>query len=151
MLDNNHNALRRKINVFSRSKTFTPAGILLINRLRDEGRSPAEIAEKLGCALGTLRVRCSQLGISLRQQKHTKWRTLPDVLQRERGEELTIALSARAIDQLRRRAASIGWTEARLVSELLKVIAQDDLYDAVLDERKQHVCEAEDTPRPDLI
>jgi hypothetical protein len=133
MLDNDHQVLRKKINVFPRSKTFTPAGILLINRLRDEGRSSAEIAEKLGCALGTLRVRCSQLGISLRQQGHAKCRTLPDVLQRERGEELTIALSVVAIDQLRLRAVSFGWTEAQLASELLKVIAQDDLYDAVLD------------------
>jgi hypothetical protein len=136
MPGNNHNILRRKINVFPRSKTFTPAGILLINRLRDEGRSSAEIAEKLGCALGTLRVRCSQLGISLRQQRRRRCRTLPDVLRREHGKELTIALSVNTINQLRRQAVPFGWTEAQFASELLKVIAQDDLYDAVLDRRK---------------
>jgi hypothetical protein len=133
MPDNNHNVLRNKLCVFPRSKTFTPAGILLIQYLRGKGRSSAEIAEKLGCTLGTLRVRCSQLGIGLRHQRRGKRRTLPDVLQRERGKELTIALSADTNSQLRRQAVSIGWTEARLASELLKVIAQDDLYDAVLD------------------
>jgi hypothetical protein len=127
MLDDNHYVLRK-----TRSKTFTPAGLLLINRLRDEGRPSAEIAEKLGCTLGTLRVRCSQLGISLRQQRHGKCRTLPDLLQRGRDKKLAIALSVDVINQLHSRAASIGRTEAQLVSELLKVIAQDDLYDAVL-------------------
>ena len=33
------------------------------------GLSPMAIAEKIGCTLGTLRVRCSQLSISLRRKK----------------------------------------------------------------------------------
>jgi hypothetical protein len=35
--------------------------------LIDQGRSPAEIADEIGCTLGTLRVRCSQRRISLRR------------------------------------------------------------------------------------
>jgi hypothetical protein len=36
--------------------------------LVDRGRSAAEIANEIGCTLGTLRVRCSQRGISLRRR-----------------------------------------------------------------------------------
>ena len=35
----------------------------------DAGLTPTAIAEKIGCTLGTLRVRCLQLGISLRRNK----------------------------------------------------------------------------------
>jgi hypothetical protein len=35
----------------------------------NEGFCAAAIAEKVGCTLGTLRVRCSQAGISLRRKK----------------------------------------------------------------------------------
>jgi hypothetical protein len=122
MLDNGPH----KLGVFRRSKTFTPAGISLINRLREEGRSPAEIAEALGCALGTLRVRCSQLGISLRQGQERRGLKTTD-------NALTVTLSSQTIDELRRRAVLVGLTESQLASKLLVAIAQDNLYDAILE------------------
>ena len=45
----------------------------------------------------------------------------------------TLQLSRVAMSRLRRRAETMGTTEAELVTTLLEVIAQDDLYDAVLD------------------
>ncbi len=134
MLDSDYNAFRKRLDGFPRSKTFTAAGVSLINRLRDEGRSPAEIAETLGCALGTLRVRCSQLGISLRQNRHGKRNVIQDIVRQKLDTSLTITLPPDAIERLRCRALSIGWTESQLASELLKVIAQDDLFNAILDE-----------------
>ncbi len=53
---------------------FAPVVIPQISSWVDAGFSTREIAEKIGCTLGTLRVRCSQLGISLRhdgRDKHT--------------------------------------------------------------------------------
>ena len=41
-----------------------------------------------------------------------------------------------AMTRLRQRAETIGVNEAKLASDLLEVIAQDDLYDAVLDRAK---------------
>ena len=35
----------------------------------DAGLSPTAIAEKIGCTLSTLRVRCAQFGISLRHKR----------------------------------------------------------------------------------
>ena len=40
------------------------------------------------------------------------------------------------MSRLRQRAKAIGVSEARLARDLLEVIAQDDLYDAVLDRAK---------------
>ena len=40
------------------------------------------------------------------------------------------------MSRLRQRAEATGMTEAALVTNLLEVIAQDDLYDAVLDTAK---------------
>ena len=48
----------------------------------------------------------------------------------------TLQLSRVAMSRLRQRAEATGMTEAELVTNLLEVIAQDDLYDAVLDTAK---------------
>src|SRR6516225_8547335 len=51
-----------------RPTIFTQAALASITSLVDQGRSVVEIASELGCTLGTLRVRCSQHGISLRRR-----------------------------------------------------------------------------------
>ena len=48
----------------------------------------------------------------------------------------TLQLSKVAMSRLRQRAEAIGVDEAELVTKLLEVIAQDDLFDAVLDTAK---------------
>lgn len=76
------------------------------------GLSDVEIAKRMGWTVGTLRVRCSQRRISLRRNIH---------------------LSQSILDQLHQRATSMGVSVSTLAASLLEVIAQDDLYDAVLD------------------
>ena len=51
-----------------RPTILTKAALDRVTSLVDQGRSAAEIADELGCTLGTLRVRCSQHGISLRRR-----------------------------------------------------------------------------------
>ena len=82
-----------------------------------DGMGAAAIAEKLGCNLGTLRVRCSQAGISLRAAKHCR-----------------LSISPETMMGLRQYANVKGCTDVKLAIDLLKVIVQDNLYDAVLDE-----------------
>jgi DNA invertase Pin-like site-specific DNA recombinase len=48
----------------SRESKFTPEVFDEIRSLVAQGRSRAEIASNVGCTVGTLRVRCSQQGIS---------------------------------------------------------------------------------------
>jgi hypothetical protein len=83
------------------------------------------IAEKLGCNIGTLKVRCCQARISLRPPGSRRGRPKSD--------ERTVRLSPDAFTQLQRRAVSSGKTAAALAQELIETIARDDLYDAVLD------------------
>ena len=45
----------------------------------------------------------------------------------------TLQLSKVAMSRLRQRADATGMTEDALVTNLVEVIAQDDLFDAVLD------------------
>jgi DNA-binding CsgD family transcriptional regulator len=51
-----------------RPTILTKAALDRVTRLVNQGRSAAEIADELGCTLGTLRVRCSQHRISLRRR-----------------------------------------------------------------------------------
>ena len=83
----------------------------------------AEIAEALGCKLNTLKVRCSLVQINLR----------PLGSFRRPREQRSIKINKAALQLLKERAAASGKTESALASELLEVIARDNLFDAVLD------------------
>jgi hypothetical protein len=54
----------------SARKKLTPQVVPQIRRWLDQGLSAKDIADNIGCTLGTLRVRCSQLGISLRRGRN---------------------------------------------------------------------------------
>jgi hypothetical protein len=120
--------------------------------LVQQGLNTEAIAARLGCNVGTLKVRCSQAGISLRVPKEVKVVPLvplvpapqppkPPKQKRSYAFALPTALqlSRVAMSRLRQHAEAIGVNEARLASDLLEVIAQDDLYDAVLDSKAKKI------------
>jgi len=95
----------------------------IIRELIGQGLSNIEIANRIGWTVGTLYVRCSQLKISLRRSsKKVRLKRWPK-----------IPLPDDLFEQLRQRAAAMGVSTAELVVDLLKEIARDGLYDAVLD------------------
>jgi transposase-like protein len=107
-------------------RILTKAVLATIPEMVAQGGMRADdIAEKLGCNIGTLKVRCSQAKISLRPPGSRRGRP--------RTDERTIRVSGDALALLQRRAAESGKSEAALARELLETIARDDLYDAVLD------------------
>jgi hypothetical protein len=115
--------------------------------LVQQGLDAEAIAARLGCNVGTLKVRCSQAQISLRVPKEVKVVPLvsdPKPPQSKRcfafALPSTLQLSRVAMSRLRQRADAIGVNEAQLASVLLEVIAQDDLYDAVLDNKAKKNC-----------
>jgi hypothetical protein len=126
-----------------KQKIFTKAVFASIPTLVQQGFNTEAIAARLGCKVGTLRVRCSQAQISLRVPKEVKvvplvpGPTPPKPPKQKRSYAFalptTLQLSRVAMSRLRQRAEAIGVNEAKLASDLLEVIAQDDLYDAVLD------------------
>src|SRR5262250_3298185 len=59
---------RAGVCVMPRPTILTQAALAHVTSLVDQALSAAEIATEIGCTLGTLRVRCSQLVISLRQR-----------------------------------------------------------------------------------
>ena len=113
-----------------------------------QGLRAEAIAARLGCKVGTLKVRCSQAQISLRVPKETKVVPLVSLVPASPAEPpqskrcfafavpTTLELSRVAMSRLRQRAGATGMAEAALVRNLIEVIAQDDLFDAVLDTAK---------------
>jgi hypothetical protein len=93
--------------------------------VEQDGLNAKGVAQKLGCKISTLKVRCSQENISLRPPGSRRGRP--------RSKEHIIRVSGGVVASLRNRAAAVGKTEAVLVRELLEAIVRDDLYDAVLD------------------
>lgn len=132
-----------------RPSILTKAVIAGIPVLVQQGLNAEAIAARLGCTVGTLKVRCSQAQISLRVPKQVKVVPLvplvpaptpPKPPKQKRSYAfavpITLQLSRVAISRLRQRAEAAGVNEAALATSLLEVIAQDDLYDAVLDTAK---------------
>jgi hypothetical protein len=105
-----------------RPRILTKSVLAGIPALIEQGLHRGEIAERLGCKLSTLQVRCSKAGISLRGRNRL-----------ELGNGTPLLLSREAIVSLKARAASNGYTEAQLATDLIETIARDNLYDAVLD------------------
>ena len=103
----------------TRRVILTPQVLAGIPALVAQGLRKADIAKRLGCKEDTLQVRCSAARISLSGRKLR----IGDPLK----------LTHEALVGLRERAASIGCGEMQLASDLLEVIARDNLYDAILD------------------
>src|SRR5690349_22786883 len=107
-------------------RILTKAVLATIPEMVAQGNMRADdIAEKLGCNIGTLKVRCSQAKISLRPPGSRRGRP--------RTDERTIRLSGDVMALLQRRAVASGKTGADLARELLETIARDNLYVTMLD------------------
>lgn len=101
----------------------------MIRELVGQGLSNIEIANRMGWTVGTLCVRCSHLKISLRRScKKVRLKRWPK-----------IPLPDDLFEQLRQRAKIMGVSAAELAVDLLKEIARDGLYDAVLDRNDAEV------------
>jgi hypothetical protein len=108
------------------AKIFTPQVFAEILNLVGHGFSAAEIANRIGCKLSSLRVKCSQQGICLR--RHSKRGS--EVPQ----ERLTIKLSGSTALRLQQQAGKKGVSGTRYAAALLEAIVRDNLYDAVIDQ-----------------
>ena len=135
-----------------RHRILTKEVLASIPSLVQQGLNTEAIAARLGCTVATLKVRCSQNHISLRVPKEVKVVPMVPLVPAPKPPKppkppkqkrpyafavpTTLQLSRVAMSRLRQRAEATGMTEAELVTNLLEVIAQDDLFDAVLDAAK---------------
>jgi hypothetical protein len=115
----------------NRQKTiYTDEKLAEIPALLEQGLTREQIADRFGGKATSLQVVCSKKGISLwRQDRSRKPVELPDV-------ELTIWLKDQTLKRLRQRAEVSGLTKSELASRLLNLIANENLFDAVLDEAR---------------
>jgi hypothetical protein len=96
----------------------------VIPQLVQQGLRTEQIAARLGCKVGTLKVRCSQEGVSLRAGGSPGAR------------HNVLRLDQTTMMMLQERAAATGKSRTTIARELLETIARDNLYDAVLDQPK---------------
>jgi hypothetical protein len=127
----------------TRPAIVTPAALERVAKMVEQGVRAAEIANEIGCTLGTLRVRCSQSRISLRHVRFTKVEgdraDCPDSCEPgstsyHTRRRLGVWLPQEALIQLNECAAMHGVSTASLAAKLLVAIAHDRLCAAVLDE-----------------
>jgi transposase-like protein len=107
---------------------FTPDVQRILPEWIEQGLSMKEICNRIGCTEQTLRVRCSQYGLSLQRQRRRRGEAVKPEQPR-----LVVALEAGTAASLQARAKAHGISRERLVASLLKQIATDDLFAAVLD------------------
>jgi transposase-like protein len=112
----------------TRSTKFSPAVLSQIAGLIQQGMSVAEIAERIGCKVGTLRVRCSQHGISLRRRDGSLAKSKHELRVR-----LTILVFQATADALQLRGRKIGMSRTSFAATLIEHIVRDNLYAAVID------------------
>ena len=100
----------------------------------------AEIAGKVGCTVGTLRVRCSQHGVSLRRslgaQRQSRGLSARGGTRKalRPHAKLSFALPIDTFTRLKERAGRSGISASTLVQHLIEIIDRDNLYSAVMDD-----------------
>ena len=109
------------------AKIFTPQVFARISSLVAQGVGAAEIADRIGCTLDSLRVKCSQQGISLRRRSRLALVGTPQG-------RLTIKLCDDTAVLLQQQATKQGISGPRFAAALLEAIVRDNLYDAVIDQ-----------------
>ena len=118
-----------------RKKLFTDSVLAQIPRwMREEGLGPSELAARIGCTVGSLRVACSRYGLSLRRHSHKPRSREHYYNQAPQLDEFVLALAEEIRDRLRARAAALGMSEVELLALLIETIDRDDLYSAILDD-----------------
>jgi hypothetical protein len=135
-----------------RRTKLTPQRIEQIKELIASGVTCEDIAATVGVTVGTLKVSCSRLGISLRRPRPTNgngWARSKvftrmttscgakfTVIVRYHGEERAteLPLTASMIGRLALEAVSRGLTISDLASELVATVAKRGLVQQMLDE-----------------
>jgi metal-dependent amidase/aminoacylase/carboxypeptidase family protein len=112
-----------------KKKIFSPGVFEQVKALVHQGMSPKEIANHLGCTLGTLRVKCSQHQITLRRNQ--------DAAAEPRNGILRIRLSEHLAVRLHSRSRQMRVSHSKFAAQLIEAIVQDNLYDAVIDPGKK--------------
>src|SRR3974390_1295660 len=112
------------------TKILSEEHFAAIPGLIQSGFNKHQIAERFGCKVGTLTVKCCQRKISLRT---------PDKLgSKVRGKSgRNVHLKAEIIKLYETEAADRGVSPKLMVQQLLEIIAKDNLFNAVLDEPDQ--------------
>ena len=106
----------------SRPTILTQAVLARVASLVDNGRSAAEIASEIGCTLGTLRVRCSQHGISLRRRAAGRRESAATTIGLGALAESNAAVQRKSVESIRSTSRTVVSESSVEVRAELKVL-----------------------------
>ncbi len=98
-------------------RIFTPERVAIMRRMAADGATAEDIAKAIGSTVTSVRTKTAVLKISLRKGKYL-------------GASVPTDVAALCITAAEQRGVTIG----ALVRKLLITVAQDDLFDAILDD-----------------
>jgi hypothetical protein len=110
------------------TKIFTDEVLDSIPAKIEAGLCRKQIAQDIGVSVESLQVTCCRHGISLRRKGWVA------KVRKSRNKHQRLLIAAELIARLRERAERHGVTECHLVTRLLELIVEDDLFDAILDD-----------------
>ena len=122
-----------------RNKIFTPEVLETIPKMVARGLRSPQIAVIVGCKLESLKVICSRHKISLgprgrpyRASPRSTSRAIPQVVAQLAA--IKINVEANTLTLIAMRAEKENTTVDQIAAKILKIVAHDNLYDAVIDE-----------------
>jgi hypothetical protein len=136
-----------------RPSKFTPERIQLIKDLIARGETCEDVAARIGVTVGTLKVTCSRLGVSLRRP-NLRRRLLPlraatrvmagphtatfSIITRHKGEEdrTELPLTPAMIGRLALEASSHGLSIGELAGELVLATTKKKIIKQILEDEK---------------
>jgi hypothetical protein len=110
-------------------RIFTPEVLASIPEWVKEGMSTDTIAARIGCTANSLKATCCKKKISLRRE-----RTARSIIVPEPRQAMKLSRSASFVLHLAAERRSCDVNE--LAKDLLEIIARDNLFNAVLDEKE---------------
>jgi hypothetical protein len=106
---------------------FTDAVIAALPGMVARGMTLDQMADEIGCTVSTLRVRCSQLKISLQGMSGRRGPIQPNTCR------VSFRITHETMRALRKRADAMKLNADKLAAIVLEIVAADDLWAAVLD------------------
>jgi hypothetical protein len=110
-------------------RIFTPHALGLMREMAERGSSAIEIARHIGSTPGSVRVKCSQHKIKIRNGKGApKLHRTPEHL-------IVVHMPAPLYVEFHRKAEHLQMPVSLLAGNLLAAITASNIYEAVLDDK----------------
>jgi hypothetical protein len=112
-------------------RVFTPAVLMVISEMANQGKSASEIAVAIGSTPASVRVRCCQLKIPLARRGRPP--LVPGFPRHSSMHKLVVSMPPAALLALQQKASQMRKSPIELAARLLQEVVGANIFKAVLD------------------